>query len=77
MRYKNKKEISDKKFSVKNGRNTKQIEASEQQMINYRLKLNSLEYEDRNISEKLEEIVSLKEEYENLKRAIANSRRKR
>ena len=64
------KEISDKNLVSKIEGIQKQIEDSEQQMINYRLKLNSLEYEDKNISEKLEEIVSLKEEYENLKEQL-------
>ena len=64
------KEISDKNLVSKIEEIQKQIEDSEQQMINYRLKLNSLEYEDKNISEKLEEIVSLKEEYENLKEQL-------
>ncbi len=45
----------------------KELNASEQKIIDYRLKLNSLEYEDKNISEKIEEVVSLKEEYDNLK----------
>ena len=64
------KEISNKNLVSKMEEIQKQIEASEQQIINYRLQLNSLEYEDRNISEKLEEIVSLKEEYENLKEQL-------
>lgn len=64
------KEISDKNLMSKIEEIQKQIEASEQQMIDYRLQLNSLEYEDKNISERLEEIISLKEEYENLKEQL-------
>jgi len=46
------------------------LETSEQQILNYRLQLNNLEYEEKNVSEKLEGIISLKEEYENLKEQL-------
>ena len=48
----------------------KELEKSDQQIVNYGLQLNSIEYEEKAISEKLEEIISLKEEYENLKEQL-------
>lgn len=48
----------------------KKLNVSEQKIMDYRLELNSLEYEDKNVSEKLEEIVLLKEEYENLQEQL-------
>ena len=48
------------------------IEDMEKQYPNFfpMLRETSFDYEDKNISEKLEEIISLKEEYENLKEQL-------
>lgn len=48
----------------------KELEKSEEQIVYYQLQLNRIEYEEKNISEKLEEIISLKEEYENLQEQL-------
>lgn len=48
----------------------KELNISEQKIMEYRLKLNGLEYENKNVSERLEEIVGLKEEYENLREQL-------
>ena len=47
-----------------------ELEKSNEQIANYGIQLNSIEYEEKNISEKLEKIISLKEEYENLKEQL-------
>ncbi|MCI9040157.1 MAG: AAA family ATPase [Clostridia bacterium] len=48
----------------------KELNISQQKIMEYRLKLNGLEYENKNVSERLEEIVGLKEEYENLREQL-------
>ncbi len=48
----------------------KELEKSNEMIAAYGIKLNGLEYEEKEISNKLEEIISLKEEYENLKEQL-------
>ena len=48
----------------------KELEKSNEMISAYGIKLNGLEYEEKEISNKLEEIISLKEEYENLKEQL-------
>lgn len=48
----------------------KELEKSNEKITNYQIELNSITYEEKNNYEKLEEIISLKEEYENLKEQL-------
>ena len=48
----------------------KEIEESNSKIMNYQFELNKLEYEEKNIAEKLEETTILQEEYENLKEKL-------
>ena len=45
----------------------RELEYSEKRIVEYKLKLNGIEYEENNINNKLEEFISKEEEYENLK----------
>ncbi len=46
------------------------LEESNHAITNYQLQLNSLEYEQKNKSEKTEQLIDLKEEYENLEEQL-------
>ena len=48
----------------------KKLEESNQKIMDYQLQLNGIQYEDSRISEKVEEMISAKEEYENLKEEL-------
>ena len=48
----------------------KKLEESNQMIMDYQLQLNGIQYEDSRISEKVEEMISAKEEYENLKEEL-------
>lgn len=48
----------------------RELEKSNEKITNYQIELNNIAYEEKNNSEKLEEIISLKEEYENLKEQL-------
>ena len=48
----------------------KKLEESNQKIMDYQLQLNGIQYEDSRISEKVEEMISSKEEYENLKEEL-------
>lgn len=48
----------------------KEIEISNKKIVEYKLKLNSIEHEENNINNKLEEYISKEEEYENLQEQL-------
>ena len=48
----------------------KEIEYSNKKIVEYKLKLNSVEHEENNINNKLEEYISKEEEYENLQEQL-------
>ena len=48
----------------------KKLEESNQKIMDYQLQLNGIQYEDSRIFEKVEEMISAKEEYENLKEEL-------